>query len=94
MVDNASSDGSVEVARGVAGVRTIALVRNLGFAAANNAGIRASRGNLLLLLNSDTIVPDGAIDRLVERLLAVPEARVAGPRLIDGAGRSSCRWDE
>ena len=74
--------GLAEVARGVEGVRTIALARNLGFAAANNAGIRASRGNLLLLLNSDTIVPDGAIDRLVERLLAVPEARVAGPRAM------------
>jgi GT2 family glycosyltransferase len=92
VVDNASSDGSVEVTRVVAGVRPIALVRNLGFAAANNAGIRASRGNLLLLLNSDTIVRDGAIDRLVERLLAVPEARVAGPRLIDGAGRIELSW--
>jgi GT2 family glycosyltransferase len=37
-------------------------------------------------LNSDTIVPAGAIDALVTRLRAVPEAAVAGPRLVDGRG--------
>ena len=42
--------------------------RNAGFSAANNAGIRASRGELLLLLNSDTLVPPGALDALIARL--------------------------
>ena len=64
VVDNGSSDGSVEVARAYRSVRTIALSRNGGFAAGNNAGIRESRGRLLLLLNSDTVVPAGAVDRL------------------------------
>ncbi len=39
----------------------------------------------MLLLNSDTLVPAGAIDRLVERLLATGAA-AAGPRLVDAGG--------
>ncbi|HEX5473019.1 MAG TPA: glycosyltransferase family 2 protein [Vicinamibacterales bacterium] len=89
VVDNASSDGSLEAVRDrFPGVRRIALDRNVGFAAANNAGIRATGGRLILLLNSDTIVPRGAIDRLVERLAARPGTSVAGPRLVDAQGRA------
>jgi hypothetical protein len=61
--------------------------RNLGFAAANNVGIHATTGELILLLNSDTVVPAGAVDALVRALRATPEAAAAGPRLIDAAGR-------
>jgi GT2 family glycosyltransferase len=85
VVDNASSDGSVGAARAL-GARVIALDRNAGFAAANNVGIRATSGRLILLLNSDTIVQPGAIDALVGRLLAVPDAAIAGPRLVDRNG--------
>jgi GT2 family glycosyltransferase len=42
----------------------------------------------VLLLNSDCIAPPGAIDRLIERLRANPDAAVAGPKLVDGAGRT------
>jgi GT2 family glycosyltransferase len=86
VVDNASTDGSADIARAVPGVKVIALGRNSGFAAANNAGIRAAQGDLLLLLNSDTIVPPGAIDRLVQRLASVKDAAIAGPRLVDATG--------
>jgi GT2 family glycosyltransferase len=87
VVDNASTDGSVETARAIAGVRVIEMPRNVGFAAANNAGIRESGGDLVLLLNSDTRVPAGAIDQLVGRLKAVDNVAVAGPRLVDAQGR-------
>jgi len=86
VVDNASADGSAEAAARIPGVRVIRMERNAGFSAANNAGIRESRGSLLLLLNSDTLAPPGAIDRLVERLLATDTAAVAGPRLVDATG--------
>jgi GT2 family glycosyltransferase len=86
VVDNASTDGSAEAAR-AAGVRVIALDRNVGFAAANNVGIRSTDSELVLLLNSDTIVPAGAIDALAERLRRVRDAGVAGPRLVDGNGQ-------
>src|SRR5256885_1390969 len=65
VVDDGSTDGSVAAVRRWREVNVIALPENLGFAAANNVGIRASRGTNLLLLNSDTLVPAGAIDRLV-----------------------------
>jgi GT2 family glycosyltransferase len=89
VVDNASSDGSAAMVRErFPGVRLIEAGGNLGFARANNVGIRAAGGDLVLLLNSDTVVPPGAIDALVADLLAHPEAAVAGPRLVDGAGRA------
>ena len=86
VVDNASSDGSVEAARAVPGVTVIPLDRNAGFAAANNVGIRATSGELILLLNSDTIVPPGAIDALAARLRRDPSIGAAGPRLVDADG--------
>ncbi len=88
VVDNASTDGSAEsiAARGPA-ARLIRQTRNVGFAAANNVGIRQTTGDLVLLLNSDTIVPSGAIDELVRRLRATPAAAAAGPKLIDRSGK-------
>jgi len=89
VVDNASTDGSVQAVRsGWPDVEVLDMGRNAGFAAANNAGIRAGRGELILLLNSDTIVPAGAIDALAARLLAEPDVAAAGPRLVDGEGRA------
>lgn len=86
VVDNASTDGSAQVVAGVVGARLIPLAENVGFSAGNNAGIRATSGELVLLLNNDTVVPAGAIDRLVAALEADPAAGIAGPRLVDGRG--------
>ena len=88
VVDNASSDGSADAARGWPGVRVIETGANLGFARGNNAGIRASTGTNLLLLNSDTIVPPQAIDRLIEDLTQHPDVAVIGPRLVGTDGRA------
>lgn len=88
VVDNASTDGSAALARTFPNVQVIASPENRGFAAANNTGIRASSGRALLLLNSDTIVPPGAIDRLMGELSANPQATVVGPRLVDAQGRA------
>jgi GT2 family glycosyltransferase len=88
VVDNASSDGSAGMVRERwPSVRVLAQPANLGFAAANNVGIRATGAGLILLLNSDTLVPPGAVDALVAALRAHPEAAVAGPRLVDADGR-------
>jgi GT2 family glycosyltransferase len=88
VVDNASTDGSADLARRRADVRVIDAGANLGFSRANNIGIRASAGDLILLLNSDTVVPAGAIDRLVAELERDPAVAVVGPRLVDSAGRA------
>ena len=87
VVDNESTDGSAEAARKIPGVQLVAMGRNAGFSAANNAGIRQGTGDLLLLLNSDTLVPPGALDALIARLASTPAAAIAGPRLVDAGGR-------
>jgi len=88
VVDNGSTDASVEVARRWTGVHVVELGSNAGFARANNVGLRETRGTYVLLLNGDTIVPPGAIDRLAGELDRNPEVAVVGPRLVDGAGRA------
>jgi len=87
VVDNGSTDGSVAAVRRWPDVRVIEVGSNVGFARANNIGIRASAGTNLLLLNSDTIVPSAAIDRLLGELAREPDVAVVGPRLVDAAGR-------
>ena len=87
LVDNGSTDGGPDaVERRWPQVRVLRQARNLGFAAASNAGIRTTGAGLVLLLNSDTIVPPGALDRLVTRLSELPDVAVAGPRLVNAEG--------
>ena len=87
VVDNASTDGSAGAVAGRwPGVRIIGNRDNVGFARANNLGIRSTSGDLVLLLNSDTLVAAGALDRLAAALEQAPEAAVAGPRLVDAHG--------
>jgi N-acetylglucosaminyl-diphospho-decaprenol L-rhamnosyltransferase len=89
VVDNASPDNTSAAIRARwTGVRVIEAGANLGFARANNLGIQQTAGALILLLNPDTIVPAGSIDALVSALDAMPDAAVAGPRLVDGDGRA------
>jgi GT2 family glycosyltransferase len=89
VVDNASPDGTAALVRERwPGVRVLDAGSNVGFAAANNIGIRATFGELVLLLNPDTLVPAGALDRLVGALDARHDAAVAGPRIVDGSGRA------
>jgi polysaccharide pyruvyl transferase CsaB len=72
VVDNASSDGTPEylatVAAGDVRVRCVYNRENRGFAAANNQGIALSRGDVVVLLNNDTVVPPGLMGRLVGHL--------------------------
>ncbi|MBW2073128.1 MAG: glycosyltransferase family 2 protein [Deltaproteobacteria bacterium] len=72
-VDNASSDGTVEYLEkdvrcrmSDARLKIIKNKKNLGFAAGCNQGILASKGDYIVLLNSDTIVPKGWLKGLVE----------------------------
>jgi GT2 family glycosyltransferase len=89
LVDNASTDGSREVAGGLgAGVRVLALPENVGFAAAMNAGIEASSGRYVLALNPDCrLEPDFAA--ILARRLDSPDAADVGSasgRLLRGEG--------
>jgi GT2 family glycosyltransferase len=87
VVDNASTDGSMAAIRAAwPNVDVISLDANRGFGAANNVALRRAASPLVLILNPDTIVPAGAVDRLAERLEATG-ATAAGPRLVDRNGR-------
>jgi GT2 family glycosyltransferase len=92
VVDNQSSDGSAAAAATWPAVRVIEAGGNVGFARATNLGIRASRGTNLLLLNSDTVVPANAIDRLLAELQRDPGVAVVGPRLVDATGRAELSY--
>jgi len=93
VVDNHSADGTPDHIRSThPAVRLLEAGGNVGFAAANNIGIRATRGELVLLLNPDTLVTPGAIDRLCDALESVPLAGVAGPRIVDAAGRAELSY--
>jgi GT2 family glycosyltransferase len=88
VVDNASSDGTPAYVRSRwPAVRTIDAGGNLGFAGGNNVGIKQTSGDFILLLNPDTIVDPGTVDRLVATLDADPQTAIVGPRIEDGDGR-------
>ncbi len=83
VVDNASSDGTVEYLRALAEkeprVKIVLNGQNLGFAAANNIGLRAARDSeFVVLLNNDTVVPRGWLARLL-RHARQPEIGLVGP---------------
>ncbi len=82
LVDNASTDGSAEeirrIARDISSVRAIINGRNVGFGPGNNQALREATGELLILLNNDTIVPRGWLTRLA-RHLEDPTVGLIGP---------------
>ena len=94
VVDNASEDGSAKsIADAFPQVKVIESVENLGFARANNLAARSASGEYLLLLNSDTVVLDRAINRILNFARVRPEAGIVGGRTVfaDGSlNASSC----
>ncbi len=86
VVDNASSDGSAEIARRAAGsVELIVNDRNLLFAEGNNVGLRRALergGSLVLLLNNDTVVDQSFAERMLEALERDPAAGIVGPKIV------------
>ncbi|MFO0875802.1 MAG: glycosyltransferase family 2 protein [Gemmataceae bacterium] len=87
VVDNASRDGSPAMVRAdFPQVRLIETGRNAGFAAANNAGLKEARGEYLVLLNSDTVLEDDALQRCVDWMQAHPEVGACSPSLMGADG--------
>jgi GT2 family glycosyltransferase len=80
VVDNGGGGTELAEARGRAGVRVVGAGANVGFAAGCNAGAAAAEGEVLVLLNPDTVVAPGAVARLA-RTLADPTIGIAMARL-------------
>jgi GT2 family glycosyltransferase len=93
VVDNSSADSTAELVRQHHHVRLVANSANLGYARANNQGIALAQGEYVLLLNPDTVVALGALDRLSDYLDAHADAGAAAPRLLnpDGTSQKSIR---
>jgi len=71
IVDNASTDGTIDFLGALHDprIRVILNDHNAGFPAAVNRGLAVARGNVIVLLNNDTIVPEGTLPRLVRHAL-------------------------
>lgn len=93
VVDNASSDGSVQmVRRNFPWVRLMVNADNPGYGAAANQALGSTSADYVLLLNSDTCLWPGALAALQQYLDCHPAVAVAGPRLLnpDGSLQPSC----
>ena len=93
VVDNGSTDNSMDVVNEYfPDLRVVRNTRNLGFARANNQGLAIGTGRYFMLLNSDTVVPPGEIDKLVHFADQSPEIGVLGPRLLNMDGTLQESW--
>jgi len=95
IIDNASTDDSLEllrasvVARGLRENNRLAIVENqanVGFGRANNQAFALTDAPLVLLLNPDTEVTPGSIDRLIRTIDSMARVGVAGPKLLNADG--------
>ena len=94
VVDNGSNDGSPDsVRRKFPEIELIQNQRNLGFARANNEALRRSKGRYALLLNTDVILTNGAVEKLVEFMVHNPTVGVAGGQLINVDGSKQNSFD-
>jgi GT2 family glycosyltransferase len=85
--DNGSNDGSIEFIKAEhPQVHIIENGRNLRFAKANNVGIRACHGEYILILNPDTIIHEGTLDRIVKFADQHLEAAAFGCRVLNADG--------
>lgn len=94
VVDNASTDDSCRMLlEKYPEVVLIENSENAGFARANNQGFAIARGKYFFMLNSDTLILDKAIDRLVDFMEKNPDIGICGPRNIGRDGKIQYNCD-
>lgn len=88
VVDNNSTDGSVEMMKQkFPDVIVIENKDNMGFGKANNQGVAIAKGDYILFLNPDTVLPEDFFEKTTEYMDEHPDAGCLGPRLLDGKGQ-------
>jgi GT2 family glycosyltransferase len=93
LVDNASSDGSVEKIKGkYPWVRLIANPENTGYSKANNLGMQMAKGDIWVLLNPDTIVDRDVFQHILNGFSQHPEAGALAPQLTNHDGTLQPSW--
>jgi GT2 family glycosyltransferase len=96
VVDNASSDGSPDLAAGFGPcVRLLRNERNVGFARGVNQGLAATSGALVLIMNPDCRLERGAVASLRRELERSDACAMTGPRILDpdGSEQGNARGD-
>lgn len=87
VVDNASSDGSQEMVKEKYPQTNLQMLNeNLGFAKANNIGIKIASGEYLFLINSDVIVSTKTFERITKRFIEDQNVGLIGPKILTPAG--------
>lgn len=95
IVDNASSDGSMELLREkYPNVELIESTRNVGFGRANNLALNLIRGRYVLLLNTDAFVSADTLTKSVSYMQQDPSCGILGVKLVGETGilQPSCRY--
>ncbi|MBO9635877.1 MAG: glycosyltransferase family 2 protein, partial [Chitinophagaceae bacterium] len=88
VVDNQSSDGSIEYLRPkFPSVFFIGNRENSGFGRANNQGFQMSKGEFVLFLNPDTIVAENSFSECLAEMQRQPDLGSIGVRMVDGGGK-------
>lgn len=93
VVDNASSDGSLDMLRQeFSWVKRVASADNSGFAGGNNQGIRVAQGRYIVLLNSDTLLKDNCFKLIIDFLDKREDIGVLGCKILNtnGTFQHSC----
>lgn len=93
IVDNASDDGTQgyleKIAKGDPKIRLALNSSNLGFSGGNNVGLKLARGKHIILLNSDTLVTNNWIKKLIAPMNEDPAVGMVGP-MTNSAGNEQC----
>lgn len=91
-VDNGSTDGSIDYVREKFGgdyrMKTVCLEKNYGTAKGKNEGIRNSKGDIIFLLNNDTLIPKNAIRRMVDVLQIDEKVGIVGCKIVSPNGET------
>ena len=89
VVDNGSTDGSADfVATRYPQIQLVRSETNLGFSAGNNLGLQHASGEILVLLNQDTVVQQGWLAALVAAFERQPDAGIVGSKILGPDGRT------
>lgn len=86
VVDNASDDGTAELAAAHPGVRVMALTQNVGFGAGINRGLLASTGRYVLWVNPDGRLVGGSLRQVIHWMDTHPDVGIVGGKILDPDG--------
>ena len=94
IVDNGSKDRSILMLKdSYPDIQVIENFRNVGYTKAINMAIKESNGDMIILINPDTIPQVGSINKMIRYMLSNSKAGICGPKVlnVDGSFQKSCR---